>query len=257
MSQGLTLTLLHGWGVDARVWQPLQPHWPEGVGVAAPNWPGYESHPALADPAELSTTADLSASADIAATASAMAASLPQNSVWVGWSLGGLLAVAMTDHLPPPQGIILLGAGAQFCSPNGVTPQALAEFTSAFQRSPSAAWRHFLRWQSSGEPEPRTALKRLHALLGKTPPADTPTLAAGLGFLETLDNRERLQTLPCPVATLAGENDPFLNQPPAGETTAGEQMAQAGHCPMVSQPAALVDALCRIAAEMTQPGEAS
>lgn len=249
MSHDVNLTLLHGWGVDARVWQPLTPYWAEGVRVTAPNWPGYDGQPALADPAELS------ARADIAATASAMANKLPADSIWVGWSLGGLLAVAMTEHLPPPRGIVLLGAGAQFCSPDGVTPQALAEFTAAFERSPAATWRHFLRWQSSGEPEPRTALKQLTALLGKAPPADTPNLAAGLGFLETLDNRERLAALPCPVATLAGENDPFLSQPPAGETTAGERLADAGHCPMISQPAALVDALVRIAADITRPAE--
>lgn len=245
MSHDVNLILLHGWGVDARVWQPLTPYWPEGVRITAPNWPGYQRQPALADPN------------DLAATAIAMAASLPQDSVWVGWSLGGLLAVAMTEHLPPPRGIILLGAGAQFCSPDGVTPQALAEFTSAFERSPAAAWRHFLRWQSSGEPEPREALKRLHALLGKTPPADTATLAAGLGWLETLDNRARLNAPPCRVAALVGENDPFLGQPPLLHQRSSEQLAHAGHCPMVSRPAALAEALTRIATDITRPAEVS
>lgn len=243
MSHDVNLTLLHGWGVDSRIWQPLQPYWPEGVHVTAPSWPGYHSQSALADPN------------DLAATASAMAARLPQDSVWVGWSLGGLLAVAVTEHLPPPKGIILLGAGAQFYSPDGVTPQALAEFTRAFEHSPSAAWRHFLSWQSSGEPEPREALKRLHALLGKAPPEDTATLAAGLGFLETLDNRERLNALPCPVAALAGENDPFINRPSAVETALNERLAHAGHCPMLSRPAALAEALTRIAADITRPAE--
>ncbi|WNK20824.1 alpha/beta fold hydrolase [Halomonas piscis] len=238
MRHGLSLTLLHGWGIDARIWQPLAPHWPEGMRVTAPNWPGYDDQPALADPA------------DIAATANAMAASLSRDSVWVGWSLGGLLAVAMAEHLPPPRGIILLGAGARFCALGGVTPDALAEFSRAFERSPAAAWRHFLRWQSSGEPEPREALKRLTELLGQTPPADTATLAAGLGFLEALDHRDRLAALPCPVAALAGERDPLL---PA---TGGERLPGVGHCPMVSRPAPLADALCRIAADMTSPAEA-
>lgn len=248
MSTAPAFTLLHGWGIDARIWQPLAPCWPEGARVTAPDWPGYGDAPAASDPASL------------AATASAMATHLPQSSVWVGWSLGALLAVALTEHLPPPRGIILLGAGAQFCSPDGVTPQALGEFRQAFERSPAAAWRHLLRWQSSGEPEPRKALKQLTELLGKTPPADTPTLAAGLGFLETLDNRARLAAPPCPVATLSGENDPFISRPPAVETTTDERLAtrlpRAGHCPMVSQPAALADALCRIAAELTHPAEA-
>lgn len=249
MSHAPAFTLLHGWGVDARVWQPLAPYWHENTRVGAPNWPGYfagscADTPAVADPSSLADTAH------------AMAASLPQDSIWVGWSLGGLAAVALSDHLPPPRGIILLGSGARFCAPGGVTPDALDEFTHAFQRSPAAAWRHFLRWQSSGEPTPRAALKQLTALLGKTPPADTTTLAAGLGWLKTLDNRERLDTLPCPVAMLSGENDPFIAPPLSGAPTANARLAQAGHCPMVSQPEALVDALQRIAAKMTPAAEA-
>lgn len=250
MSPALRLTLLSGWGVDSRIWQPLAPHWPEGVSITTPDWPGYAlsrdetstragTTPALVEPASLTVTAD------------AMADKLPAGSIWVGWSLGGLLAAALTAHLPPPRGLILLGAGAQFCAPGGVTPDALADFIHAFERSPTAAWRHFLRWQSSGEPAPRDALKQLHALLGKTPPADTATLAAGLGWLDTLDNREQLAALPCPVEHLAGDNDPLLS---ATETT--DRLSQAGHCPMVSQPAALARALYRIAAEMTHPAEA-
>lgn len=251
MSPALRLTLLSGWGVDSRIWQPLATHWPEGVNVTTPDWPGYAlsrdetstragTTPALVEPASLTATAD------------AMADKLPADSIWVGWSLGGLLAAALTAHLPPPRGLILLGAGAQFCAPGGVTPDALADFTRAFERSPTAAWRHFLRWQSSGEPDTRDALSELHALLGKTPPADTATLTAGLGWLDTLDNRERLAALPCPIAHLAGENDPLL-----GADSPSEQLAHAGHCPMVSQPADLAQTLTRLAADMTtHPAEA-
>lgn len=243
MSSALRLTLLSGWGVDSRIWQSLAPHWPEGVTVSAPNWPGYGDTPTLSDHT-------------LAATADAMTDKLPADSVWVGWSLGGLLAAALTEYLPAPHGVILLGTGARFCTPGGVTPDALADFIRAFGRSPNAAWRHFLRWQSSDEPAPRDALKQLHALLGNTPPADTTTLRAGLGWLDTLDNRERLAALPCPVTHLAGENDPLLGAEPQAERLV-TRLTQAGHCPMVSQPAVLADTLHRLAADMlTHPAEA-
>jgi pimeloyl-[acyl-carrier protein] methyl ester esterase len=256
MSTALRLTLLSGWGVDSRIWQSLAPHWPEGVSVTTPDWPGYslsrdatstraDTTPALVEPASLTATAD------------AMTDKLAPDSVWVGWSLGGLLATALTAHLPAPQGLILLGAGAHFCTAGGVTPDALADFTRAFERSPTATWRHFLRWQTRGEPSPSAAFRELSSLLGSTPPADTATLAAGLGWLSTLDNRERLAALPCPVTHLAGKNDPLLGAEPQAERLV-TRLTQAGHCPMVSQPAALVEVLHRLAAGMTtRPVEAS
>lgn len=243
MSPALRLTLLSGWGVDSRIWQPLAPHWPEGVNVTTPDWPGYGDKPALSDHT-------------LAATADAMTDKLPADSVWVGWSLGGLLATAMTANLPAPRGLILLGAGEHFCTPSGVTPDALADFTRAFERSPTATWRHFLRWQTRGEPSPSAAFRELSSLLGSTPPADTATLRAGLGWLDTLDNRERLAALPCPVTHLAGENDPLLGAEPQAERLV-TRLTQAGHCPMVSQPAVLADTLHRLAADMlTHPAEA-
>ncbi len=30
------------------------------------------------------------------------------------WSLGGLLATALLDYLPPPNALLLLGAGSRF-----------------------------------------------------------------------------------------------------------------------------------------------
>ena len=247
MSTALRLTLLPGWGVDSRIWQSLAPHWPADTAITTPDWPGYGDTRALTE-----------SDNPIPMLANTMADQLTADSVWVGWSLGGLLATALTAHLPAPRGLILLSASARFCTPGGVTPDALSDFTRAFERSPTATWRHFLRWQTRGEPSPNAAFHALNTLLGSTPPADTATLRAGLCWLSTLDNRARLAALPCPVVRLAGENDPLLGKQlgeQLGESQA-ERLRNAGHCPMVSQPAALVDALHRLAADMTtRPAE--
>ena len=86
------LVLLSGWGIDRRIWRPLHPYWPANVEVAAVDWPGYGKVPALPDNASLSELA------------TAMASRLPSDAVWVGWSLGGLLATALLDYLPAPRG---------------------------------------------------------------------------------------------------------------------------------------------------------
>lgn len=232
----LRLTLLSGWGIDARIWQPLASCWPANVSVRAVDWPGYHHTPNLP-------------SAKFAGLADAMAERLCADSVWVGWSLGGLLATALTAYLPMPRGIILLGAGERFCAEDGVTADKLDAFIRAFDRDPQTIWRHFLRWQTQGEPEPRLAYRTLSELLDM-PPADTTTLRTGLGWLAKLDNRERLADISCPVVSLVGDADPLVG---SRQRLKSQRLAGVGHCPMLSQPACLAEALSQRAATFLTP----
>lgn len=230
----IRLVLLSGWGCDARIWQPLTDHWPDGIEVSAPDWPGYGTRPALAQPACLEALAE------------AMAPALPADAVWVGWSLGGLLAASLLEKAPSaPRGLLLLGAGPRFCHPEGVTRAELATFRRAFARAPAATLNHFQRRQLDGESSPREAHRRLQALLGNGPTPDRATLAAGLGWLAELDATAALAMPPCPVYRLAGERDPLL--PPTAVTGADRVLKQAGHCPMLSRPGDLAAALASLA----------
>ncbi|WP_432415411.1 alpha/beta fold hydrolase [Chromohalobacter israelensis] len=233
-----TLVLLSGWGCDARLWQALDDHWPAGLEVMTPDWPGYGQRAALADPASLEALAD------------AMVDDLPPDAIWVGWSLGGLLAAALLDRLPTPRALVLLGMGERFPHPEGVTPTALARFRQAFRRDPVATHAHFMRWQLGGEPSPRAAHRRLRTLLGDEINADAATLAAGLAHLAEIDNTRRLATPPCPVHRLAGEDDPLLA--PAVRERADYRLPGAGHCPPISQPMRLTRALAAIAVAPTR-----
>ncbi|MFO7648044.1 alpha/beta fold hydrolase [Halomonas campaniensis] len=227
------LVLLSGWGVDAGIWRPLADHWPGDVTVTAPDWPGYGARAPLAAPGSL------------AGLAEAMAVDLSADAVWIGWSLGGLLAGALLARLPPPRALILLGIGTRFCDPEGVTRAELTAFRRAFARDPAATRRHFLRWQLGGEPDPRASHRRLLDLVDDVDPA---TLAAGLDQLAALDVSRVLADAPCPVRRLAGRHDPLL--PPAAIASADRVLDHAGHCPMLSRPAALAEALAAMTGDM-------
>ncbi|MBB3229473.1 alpha/beta fold hydrolase [Halomonas stenophila] len=233
------LVLLSGWGCDARIWQALDGHWPPGVRVSAPDWPGYGPRPEACDPASLD------------ALAAAMAAALPADAVWVGWSLGGLLAEALLDHLPPPRALVVIGMGPRFCHPDGVGGEELATFRRAFRRDPEATRAHFLRWQLRGEPSPRAAHRQLLARIGQASPASLTTLTAGLEQLARLDAGRRRGAAPCPVYRLAGEADPLLA--PAVREAADWRLANAGHCPILSQPERLAALLAAVAATPASP----
>ncbi|MGR2737634.1 alpha/beta fold hydrolase [Billgrantia sp. Q4P2] len=228
-----TLVLLSGWGIDARIWQSLAPYWPEGVAVRTPDWPGYgeRAHDTLPTP--------------LPALAGKMRDDLSCDTVWVGWSLGGLLAGALLSHLPPPRGLVLVGTGPRFCSEDGVRPAELATFRRAFDRDPRATWQHFLRWQLQGEPAPRLAHRRLLDLQDQHPSASSQTLATGLDQLARLDLSDLLAAPPCPIHRLAGERDRLMGK--AARQTADVILADSGHCPMLSRPEALASLLVELA----------
>lgn len=224
------LVLLSGWGIDQRIWQSLEGYWPSAIEAQPIDWPGYGDTPALP------------ANASLAQLAESMANALPSDAIWVGWSLGGLLATALLDYLAAPKGIILLGAGATFCADGGVSQRELGSFQRAFERDPKATWRHFLRWQAQGETNARQAYQRLNELLADSPNADHATLSRGLEWLAELDNRHHFASAACPIVSLVGEQDPLISP---GQRSAGERLSGVGHCPMLSQPQALTTAITR------------
>ncbi|ALM52919.1 alpha/beta fold hydrolase [Halomonas huangheensis] len=224
----MKLILLSGWGLDARIWQPLAPYWSNTTQLTSPDWPGMGQRPTLDQATE---------EAPIAALSSAMAEDLSADAIWVGWSLGALQATALAHHLPTPRGLVLLGMGSRFCHPQGVSEATLANFRSAFDRDPDKAWQHFLRWQLSGEPSPRSGFQTLSRLIGETLSGDRDTLAHGLECLAHNDISSVLSQISCPVRRICGDNDPLLAESVRNSMDA--QLADAGHCPMISQPRAL------------------
>ncbi|WP_148253786.1 alpha/beta fold hydrolase [Aidingimonas lacisalsi] len=229
-----SLVLLSGWGIDARIWRPLASHWPADWQVLTPNWPGYRGSSPLDSPL------------DMTELARRMAGQLPGDSLWVGWSLGALLAARLLTHLPRPSALIILGMGKRFTTPNtdgrGVNDAEFAMFRRAFARDPAATWAHFLRWQLGGEPEPRRSHRQLRDLLGDAPPADVTTLRHGLEQLHELDIGDTLEHPPCPIHSLRGNDDPLI--PPGSDHA---PLPGCGHCPQLSQPDALAKRVISIA----------
>lgn len=229
------LVMLSGWGIDARLWQRLAPHWPSHLTISSPDWPGYGQRAPLAEPA------------DLKALAQVMHDSLPSDAIWVGWSLGGMLAAALLAHLPAPRALVMLGATPRFAShtQDGAGPREIETFRRAFARDPQRTWQHFLRWQASGEPSPRQARQCLDACLGNQMPADVATLAAGLDQLAHFDLHATLERATCPVSYVYGANDPLL--PAMGHYQPSIALPGCGHCPQLSAPARLAGSLSSIA----------
>lgn len=195
MGSGPDCVLLHGWAFDNLVWGLIAERLANRYRVHLLDLPGFGSH----------STMMLADSAP--ACVEQLLPFLPKKAVYVGWSLGGLLALQLAiDYPSRVEQVITLGSSPCFLTqPNwqGVSQDYFKRFYQAVNDNPSKALRQFVLLTLADRQSQKHyfayALSRL-SKLGAT------NLLRGLDILEKTDLR-----LQNSVETLAliGENDPL------------------------------------------------
>lgn len=228
--------VLHGWGFDARVLEPLARRLAAERRVLAVDLPGWGGSDAIAD------------GSDPTGLAQAVLAGVPRPAHWLGWSLGGLVALAAAAREPAAvAGVDLLAATPRFTAAPGwpgIDPAELAAFSEAVAQDPAGALRRFLGFQLAGSEHARRTLRALQRQAAATALPDARTLGDGLELLRRADLRADLAALSCPVRALLGGADPLV--PAAvGErlATAGvavHRIEGAGHAPFISHADAVL-----------------
>src|SRR5688572_28462426 len=85
--QGFPLVLLHGWGFNSNIWQPLIPQLENKYQLFLIDLPGFGKSESI-----LNYSFDYIIPNLLAKT--------PKEAYWLGWSLGGLIAMAIAIHSP-------------------------------------------------------------------------------------------------------------------------------------------------------------
>lgn len=238
--QGRPLVLLHGWAMHAGLFTPLLPALAARQRVLAVDLPGH-GHSAPLDRWSLDGV--------VAALARAFAA---EGEVDVlGWSLGGLVALAWARaHPAQVRRLVLVGTSPRFVAgedwPHAMSALTLARFADELR----VAWRptlqRFLALQVQGSEAGKAALAALrHALHARGTPAPG-MLAEALQVLGETDLRADVATLRTPALVVAGDRDALVPVAaarwlaaalPAGELL---EIAGAAHAPFLSHPEAFV-----------------
>ncbi|MDX1610217.1 MAG: pimeloyl-ACP methyl ester esterase BioH [Halofilum sp. (in: g-proteobacteria)] len=228
--------LLHGWGFDARVLEPLARRLAVGRRVLAVDLPGWGDSDPVAD------------GSDPARLAQAVLARVPRPAHWLGWSLGGLVALAAAAREPAAvAGLDLLAASPRFTAAPGwpgIEPAELTAFIEAVTDDPAGAHRRFLGFQLAGSAHARRTLRVLRRQAAAATLPSAGTLQSGLELLRQADLRTELAALSCPVRALLGGADPLV--PAAvGERLAAAGVAVhvlegAGHAPFISHADAVL-----------------
>ncbi|WP_372626039.1 pimeloyl-ACP methyl ester esterase BioH [Arsukibacterium sp.] len=196
------LVLLHGWGVNQGVWHTLLNDISPKVTVRCLDIPGFGLAQQLPSPY------------DFDAVLAELATQIPDNSMVCGWSLGGLLAIALAERYPSKvQQLGLIAATPCFLQqPDwpGMKAAVLEQFSQALQRDLSQTIGRFLAIQAMGSLTAKTDAAALKQAIAAFPQAKPEALQAGLGFLSQQDLRDSFASLTQPVAACFGALDSLV-----------------------------------------------
>jgi len=237
------LALVHGWGMNARVFDALADVLAADFEVRALDLPGHGGRDALADNTLQGWADDL-------------VQQLPDNATLLGWSLGGQVAMrAALDHPHRIARLVLLASTPKFVATEdwarGMASADLEEFGAALLADPQATLLRFLSLQTRGMPGQKTLLQQLRQTLLAAPAPRSEALAGGLAILRDTDLRSELSRLTQPTLVLHGALD-TLTPPAAGawlaETLPAAQHVEfrrAAHAPHLSHGEAVAAAIGR------------
>ncbi|MDE2139813.1 MAG: alpha/beta fold hydrolase, partial [Gammaproteobacteria bacterium] len=140
LGRGADVFLVHGWALHGGVWDSLVPELARSWRVTRVDLPGHGRSRALPMPATLSALVSLVVHA------------APQSAVWLGWSLGGLVALqAALDFPQRVRALILVSSTPRFVTaPDwdcAMAPERLAEFSLALARDYRGTVQRFLALQ--------------------------------------------------------------------------------------------------------------
>jgi len=238
--QGPDLVLLHGWAMHGGVFEPLVTRLAKHYRLHCVDLPGH-GRTIAASQFALDGIAD------------ELAARWPR-ALWLGWSLGGLVALRLAlRHPRAARALVLVAASPRFTVapswPCAVAPAVFEQFASALATDLPRTLERFLALETLGAEHAQEERHWLRSLIQAVPQPSATLLTQGLGVLHDSDLRDQLPQLRCPSVWIGGRRDrlvPPLALQRAAELAPGAHaviLEQAAHAPFIGRPNAFVEAL--------------
>lgn len=243
---GPELVLIHGWGMHAGIFAALTEKLAMHFRVHRVDLPG---HGYSRDETRL----------DAGDCARRIAAATPR-ALWIGWSLGGLVALcAALAHPARVRGLVALAASPRFVRaegwPYGIAASVFAEFDAELRSHYRHAIERFLALETMGSPRAQSDLRELKKIVFARGEPRASALADGLRALDVSDLRADLARLSMPSLWIAGRRDRLV--PPgamrwaAAHSPRGRYLEfNSGHAPFLDHPGETADAVTTFCAEL-------
>ncbi len=192
------VVLLHGWGVDSRIWEPLVPLLQSYGDVIVVDVVNYSN--------------------DMNVMMQHITGAIGERAFYIGWSLGGMIAtkiaLAYPEHVA---GLITLASNQQFVAdpqwPYGLEKNIFDAFYQQLekdiQENTHHTLRHFMGLVAKGDQQCREH-RRYLKVFQTTPRHTSPSLLNGLQLLQCI--RYSFDEVTVPRHHFFGEHDLFVPQ---------------------------------------------
>ncbi|SMY17563.1 pimeloyl-ACP methyl ester esterase BioH [Photobacterium aquimaris] len=229
--QGPDLVLIHGWGMNVGVWQDVIPMLSQHYCVHWCDLPGYGDNGAIS-------------AASLTDIVERLLDQAPPTAVWLGWSLGGVIATQAALTAPSRvTKLITVASSPCFMSRtdwNGIQPRVLANFQTQLVTDFAITIERFLVLQGLGSRTAKEDIRQLKAAVLSRPQPQLAALTLGLELLENVDLRPSLAELSQPWLRLYGRLDalvPIKTEPVLSAQYPNSKsyvFADASHAPFIS-----------------------
>ncbi len=223
--QGPALVFIHGWGLNSGVWQPTVERLSLNYQVITIDLPGFglNVEKSISPYSLVQISKLISDSIDIPA-------------IYIGWSLGGLVAAQIAlDYPEKVQGLVTIASSPCFIEKScveksfveknttedkattntpkswrGIKPQVLQAFHQQLNQDIKKTLDGFLKIQALGSPSIRQDIKQLRDLILQYPMPSKTTLEQSLQLLTSEDLRTQLMNIKMPFLRLYGKLDSLV-----------------------------------------------
>jgi len=244
MGSGPDLVLLHGWSFSHVVWLDLAQSLADKFTLHLVDLPGH----GLSDLPDGDYTLD--------SVTDMLAEQLPQQAIYMGWSLGGQIALNLAlRHPSRVEKLILVASNPQFVKsddwPHAVALEVVTGFAESLEQDWRATLQRFLALQARGGDNARETIKTLRSRLASQGEPKIEALRGGLDILRHASLVGQLGEVRCPTQILTGRLDALV---PKGAGPAMQplipaaqyhQFENAAHAPFLSHPQEFVSVVER------------
>jgi pimeloyl-[acyl-carrier protein] methyl ester esterase len=231
--KGLPLVFIHGWGLNSAIWQPCIDQLQDDFEVITIDLPGYATNKSF-------TLAQYS----LEALADIVRQAVGKPAVFLGWSLGGLVASKMAIKYPDQVlGLVTIASSPQFVERDnwpGIKEDVLSLFHHQLAQDTVKTISNFLKIQAMGSPHIRQDIKKIRDLVMQYKLPSQQVLDDSLRLLETSNLSGELSHVSLPFLRLYGKLDglvpkkviPLIDN--IVPNSQGYVFKQASHAPFIS-----------------------
>ena len=235
------IILLHGWGMHSGVWAQTIDLLTEQYDVTVVDLPGYarsknavkniiDSHPAQ----------------DFDVVCEQLSEVTDQPALWLGWSLGGLFAMGVALKSPAlVEKLIMVASSPRFVSDknwNAMQTDVFNDFSQQLQENYQLTLKRFMSLQTRNSENSSAVLKLLRQQWRDVETPAQSVLESGLNILQSIDMRDELNKLKCPLSFIYGQLDTLArpellnDMKDYGAAFNSVIIDKAAHAPFLSHP---------------------